>query len=67
MSLEQPPIDGTPPGKATLAEILDKLYNQVAGTDGDPDKYLIREVPSTPEQRAHRDLYVRVNQPDTLS
>lgn len=67
MSLEQLPIDGTPPQNTTLTEVLNKLYEQVTGPDGDPDWYLKREAPSTPEQRIHRDLYVRFNQPDTLS
>ncbi|GEM_PF-4483286 len=62
----QPPIDGTPPEKKALSQVLDKLYEQMTG-DGNPDEHFKSEVPPTSEQLAHRNLYVRLNQKDTLS
>lgn len=53
-----PPIDGTSPGNATLDEVLDKLYNQITGPDGDRDGYLKREAIPTPAQRSYRDKTV---------
>lgn len=66
MSVEQSLVDGTPPKKVTLSQVLDDLYERITG-DGDRDEHFKHEAPPTPEQQAHRDLYVKLNQPDRLS
>ncbi len=63
MNVEQPPIDGTPPKKATLSLVLEDLYERITG-DGDPDGHFKHEAPPTPEERSKRDLHVKLNQPE---
>lgn len=68
MSEKQPPIDRTPPRKATLEDALLEQWEREAGTATNPDEYLeTREGKPTPAQRAHRNLYVAFNQRDRLS
>lgn len=67
MNLEQPPINKTPPRKASLADALLEQYKQETGPGGDPDAYLKREAPPTPTQRAHRNATVKANQLENLN
>lgn len=67
MSVELPPIDGTPPKTATRDTLLEQ-WEREAGTATNPDQYLeVREGKPSPKQLKHRNLYVRFNQPDRLS
>ena len=67
MNPEQPPIDGTPPRKATLTDALEELYRRESGPDDNPDGYLYRHAPPTPKQKAHRGLAVTANQIENLN
>ena len=64
MNTENPLVNSTPPREAT--GIFKRLYDQIVG-NGNPDKYLEREAPPTLDQRLHREIAVKLNQPDQLS